>query len=131
MPFTWAMMVPAVLLLPLIASDITSSRGTVAKAPIYSAVAVVMPLEVTVWELVVAWPLMVPVFSKPPTLVTGTVVVMVTPLTVLVTCSVTAVRRGIASLADTDAAQAGEIGRGRALDDHGGGARARHRSAGR
>ena len=42
-----------------------------------------------VWELVVAWRRMVPVFSRPPTLVTFWFVVVVTPLTMLVTLSVT------------------------------------------
>ena len=65
-PLTVALIVPAVLLLELIASDMTSRRGTVVKAPINIAVAVVMPLEVTVWELVKACALIVPVFNKPP-----------------------------------------------------------------
>jgi len=65
-PLTTALIVPAVLLLPLIASDITSRRGTKAKGPIYIAVAVVMPADVTVWELVKACALIVPVFNKPP-----------------------------------------------------------------
>src|SRR5471030_1022742 len=89
MPLTPALIVPAVLLLPLIASDITSRRGTKAKAPIYIAVAVVMPLEVTVWELVKACALIVPVFNKPPTFVTFTLAVVLAPLTVWVTLSTT------------------------------------------
>ena len=46
-----------------------------------------MPVEVTVCELVVAWTEMVPVFKKPPTLVTLTAVVTLVPLTVFVTFS--------------------------------------------
>ena len=49
----------------------------------------VTPDDVRVWELVVAMALMVPVLSRPPTLVTFWFVVVVTPLTTLVMLSVT------------------------------------------
>ena len=62
-PCTAAVMVPGVKLFPLTNSPATSSRGTVAKAPMETVVAV--RLEV-VSSLVIAWDRMVPVLSKPP-----------------------------------------------------------------
>src|SRR5215471_18418993 len=88
-PCTWAAIEPGVLVAEFSASAITSRRGTVAKAPIYIAVAVVMPRLVTVWEPVTACAETVPVLSRPPTLVTFRVVVVGTPLTVVVTVCVT------------------------------------------
>ena len=60
---TAAVMVPGVKLVPLTNSPATSSRGTVAKAPMERVVA--LRLEV-VSSLVIAWDRMVPVLSRPP-----------------------------------------------------------------
>ena len=60
-----------------------------------------MPLEVTVWELVPAVAEMVPVFSRPPRLLTSTLLVVVTPLVVVLTGTDTLLRAVVSQVVAT------------------------------
>ena len=66
MPLTCGADGAGVVVLPLMVSAFTSRRGTVAKAPIYSAVAVMMPLVRDGLRWWWPWREMVPVLSRPP-----------------------------------------------------------------